>query len=96
MGIDQYVFSPIRLNGSMIIGRVVLAFINAKDAVILTIMTIRGRCKMKEWALGFLICLIVMKIVKLSLKGWLVFLYFGVVAYFIGQVALEILTRFIK
>lgn len=51
---------------------------------------------MKEWALGFLICLIVMKIVKLSLKGWPVFLYFGVVAYFIGQVALEILTRFLK
>lgn len=51
---------------------------------------------MKEWALGFLICLIIMKIVKLSLKGWLVFLYFGVVAYFIGQVALEILTRFLK
>lgn len=52
---------------------------------------------MKEWAVGVLICLIVMKIVRLSLKGWaLIILYFGVVAYFVGQVALEILTRFIK
>lgn len=52
---------------------------------------------MKEWAIGVLICLIVAKIERLSLKGWfLTILYFGVVSYFVGQVAYEILTRFIK
>lgn len=52
---------------------------------------------MKEWAIGVLICLIVMKIVKLSLKGWaLIILYFGVVSYFVGQVALELLKGLLK
>lgn len=52
---------------------------------------------MKEWAIGVLICLIVAKIVRLSLKGWfLIILYFGVIAYFVGQVAYEILMRFLK
>lgn len=48
MGINLFVFFPILLNGNTIIGQVVLVFINAKDADILKISIIKGRCKMEK------------------------------------------------
>lgn len=46
---------------------------------------------MKAWVVGFLITMLLLRVIKIRISGFLVVVFLIVVPYFLGEVVLQIL-----
>lgn len=48
---------------------------------------------MKEWALGFIIVLLTMRVIRMQISGIIAWIFLTILPYFVGVAIMEIITH---